>query len=1156
VRSKEQDIPDSQVRHLAETTFDRNVVVVAGAGTGKTTLLVNRLVHLLMREPHPVEITKLVALTFTNKAAAEMKLRLRDRLSVLLRAEAPSERSDPGVVTVADLRDRYGLSGEQIAARADAALREIDKAQIGTLHSFAAHLLRLYPLESGVDPNFRTDDDESRFQDHFAAQWDLWLDRELALHGPQEARWRRLLGARGLDSLREMAYALRSELIPLDELQRQAASGSLPPALRDWFAAKRDRASALLASRTQAKKLKADAMLDAAQALFALLLEHGVAGLTKLSVEQRQVLDKDVGKKTAGWSEADFAEAEGLIETAQQACAVDGALTADLLALLCPFVQEVRATFLAQGWVAFDGLLARARALLRGQPGIRERLKHEYQAVLVDEFQDTDPVQYEIILYLAERAGRTGGDWRAIELEPGKLFIVGDPKQSIYAFRRADIEAFERVVEKVAASGGITYALSTNFRSDERVLEVVNPLFDRLLIRQDHIQPANVPLIVRPNRRSRIGQPGVEVRVVKPGEDEEATSQSATRHEAEQLARWLKDELLANETLADASGRKATLKPGHIALLFRKLTQAQEYLDALRRHEIAYITDGEKHFYRRQEVIDLVNVLRAVENPHDAIALAGLLRSPLGGVTDRELVELRERGAFDYRRAERLRGWMSPSAGAVQALYARLAALHVSLPAVPLPEAVDRVFDSLPILELAAASLHGEQAVANLMKVRQVAVELAERPRLTFTAFVELMIARLDEQPEEAESALAEESLDAVRVLTIHKAKGLEFPVVVLPGFHHGTRRGREAPPVSHDWATGVFGINWGDRCNLGAVLVNEKVRLREEAERRRLFYVGMTRAKERLILSGGWPGPASRAKGTFLDLLKEAAAGGVGEEDVSTLHVGPVPLEQTIVTAGARAPKRRKAVPARLRTTKDWASVAERWKVRDQAWDALRAAAVQVTPTSLMKTKDQAGGRPPVRAVDGADRSRLVGTLAHRVLQRWEFTQPADLFRARIAAACRSGVPDGMEAARPAIETELQDLFRTFAASQAYQMLRRAEIIGREVPFIMPWEAASRETRNARRAKEEMSRGSTLVSRACTPCVMEGVIDVLYRLDGRVRLADYKTDRVEDSDLEARAAAYAPQAAVYRDAVAKSLKITDVGVDIVFVRNGRVVSL
>ncbi len=1135
--SEWQTVPDAAQRRLAETTIDRNVVVVAGAGTGKTTLLVNRLIHLIMREPQPVEVTRLVALTFTNKAATEMKLRLRHRLSGLLEAEV-SEAGDPGAVTAAELRERYGLSTAQIATRADAALRGLEKAQIGTLHSFAAHLLRLHPLESGVDPAFRTDDDESRFREHFAAQWDLWVDRELALNGPQEARWRRLLAVRGLESLREMAYALRSELIPLDELRRQAEGGPPAPALRDWLAAKRDRAAALLASRKQAKRLKADTMLEAAHEVFVLLAERGSEGLSDLAAGQRQELDRDVGRKTAGWSEADFAEAARLIQTAQAALAVEGTLTRDLLALLGPFAADVRKSFLSQGWVSFDGLLARARALLHGHPGIRERLKHEYQAILVDEFQDTDPVQYEIILYLAERAGRQGRDWRTIDLEPGKLFIVGDPKQSIYAFRRADIEAFERVVEKVAASGGITYALSTNFRSDERVLEVVNPLFDRLLVRQDHVQPANVPLIVRPNRPHRAGQPGVEVRVVKTEEEDEVTSSSATRHEAEQLARWIKDELLARETLADASGGRQGLRPGHIALLFRKLTQAQEYLDALRRHEIAYVTDGEKHFYRRQEVIDLVNVLRAVENPHDAIALAGLLRSPLGGVTDRELVDLRARGAFDYRQAARLSDWTGPHAEAVRLLYARLAGLHRVAPSVSLPEAMDRLFETFPVLELAAASLHGEQAVANLLKVRQMAVELAGRPHLTWSAFVDLMITRLDEQPVEAESALAEESLEAVRVLTIHKAKGLEFPVVILPGAHHGIGRGRELPPVSQDWASGVFGINWADHSSLGAVLVNEKARLREEAERRRLFYVGMTRAKERLILSGGWPSRPS--KGTFLDLLREAATGEIGETDVPTLHIGPVAVAQVVLTGDERAPRRRRQAPHKLQASGDWAAVAGKWTQRDRAWEAWRAAPIHLTPTGLAKSGERGSKESSARAGSDAARSRLVGTLAHRLLQHWDFAQPPDRLQERIGAACRIEPLSGSSEDMADIEAEVRELFATFTASGPYRDLCRAEILGREVPFVMPWPVPDTDQ-------------SSPVTRHC---LMEGVIDVIFRLDGHIRLADYKTDRVQDSELSGRAATYAGQAGIYREAVLRCLGLDMVGVDLIFLRNGTAVSV
>ncbi|MCP9460411.1 MAG: UvrD-helicase domain-containing protein, partial [Nitrospira sp.] len=394
--SREQVIPDAQVRRRAATTFDRNVVMVAGAGTGKTTLLVNRLVHLLMREPRPVAITRLVALTFTNKAATEMRIRLRERLARLESGE-DGEGEDPGAVTVEELHERYGLTSGEIAQRAKAALGDLEKAQIGTLHSFAAHLLRLYPLESGVDPDFRTDDDGGRFEEHFAARWAVWLDRELRPDNPQAARWRRVLTGHSLEQVRELAYALRSELIPLDELRRQVDDAAPAPALREWLAAKRDRAELLLRGHEPPKKpRKVETMLAAARAVFAILAECGPDGLAELDASHREELQGDLGNKPPkGWSEEEFSEAKQVIALAQQALSLNRPFMQDLLALLCPFVQDVRASFLREGWVSFDGLLAYARDLLRAHPGIRERLKQEYQAVLVDEFQDTDPVQYE-----------------------------------------------------------------------------------------------------------------------------------------------------------------------------------------------------------------------------------------------------------------------------------------------------------------------------------------------------------------------------------------------------------------------------------------------------------------------------------------------------------------------------------------------------------------------------------------------------------------------------------------------------------------------------------------------------------------------------------------------------------------------------------------
>jgi ATP-dependent helicase/nuclease subunit A len=215
---------DRDARQAAETTFDRNVVVVAGAGTGKTTLLVNRLVHLIMKEPHPVAVMEIVALTYTNKAATEMKVRLRERLTILAQSSPVADQTlDGGAVSIEELRSRYGISPDTIAARAAAGLQDLEKAQIGTVHSFAAHLLRLYPLESGVDPAFR-EDDGLRFDEHFQMAWDLWIDRELSREGTQHRLWRTLLESATMAQLRTLTNALCSDLVDVEALERQLES--------------------------------------------------------------------------------------------------------------------------------------------------------------------------------------------------------------------------------------------------------------------------------------------------------------------------------------------------------------------------------------------------------------------------------------------------------------------------------------------------------------------------------------------------------------------------------------------------------------------------------------------------------------------------------------------------------------------------------------------------------------------------------------------------------------------------------------------------------------------------------------------------------------------------------------------------------------------
>ncbi len=1109
----------------AATTFDRNVVVIAGAGTGKTTLLVNRLLYLLMRRADPIDLSQIVALTFTNKAATEMKLRLRERLRAFVTAEGcDSPAKGSGAVSFADLRMRYGWTTDEIMVRAGAALRDIEKAQIGTLHSFAAHLLRLYPIEAGVAPNCRTDEDGSRFDEHFAGEWDLWLDRELGPAGGDHERWRTLLRHFSLGDLRELAYSLHSDLIDLNGLIEQVNETTLSPGLRKWFDSRQSHAADLLASHDRPKRRKIEQMLAAVVELCERLLSQGLNGLRDIPLETRELLAKHLGSTPAGWTDAEVTDVEILQRIAMQLLKVDQELLQQILALLSPFVRAVRKSFLDSGWLTFDGLLDKARALFRDHPAIREQLKQDYRALLVDEFQDTDPVQYEIVLYLAEQLNTQASSWREAEFEPGKLFIVGDPKQSIYAFRRADIEAFDHVVDRLERSNALRCELATNFRSHAQVLELVNGVFNALLVAQPAIQPPNVPLIVQPNRSSSFRNPGVELRLVAAEEDDDLNSAAATRVEAEHIALLIGRLLGSAGAGPAATGPDTMLRPGHIALLFRKLTQAEHYLEALRRHHIGYIIDGEKHFYRRQEVIDLVNILRCVENPHDHIALLGLLRSAGGGVPDSALGALQELNALDYRRIDRLAAWPSPHAEAVRRLYVVLSRLHEQAPRCPLPEAVSLVFQQLPVLELAAASLHGEQAVANLCKVRQMAADLADRPALTLTGFVELMLTRLGEQPEEAESPLAEDTLDAVRVLTIHKAKGLEFPLVILAGLHHGegTGRGPARPLIWHDWSTGVQGLDLGDHSSLGAVFVAEKARTREQAERSRLLYVGMTRARECLVLSGAVP--RRRARGALIELLEKATGAKLGRPDQPDIPIGSVGLRQTILQSEDRPPSRFRARPMVLEAGVTEEALTARWAQRDQQWRARLAVPLLVSPTDFHSEPAQVMG-PVSDQARHPGLGQAVGTMAHRLLQYWEFNADAPAQLALINRQSLAFDEEDDEATQEVIAEDLRDLMRTFVQSPVYERLRRATVIGREVPFLMPWN----------------ERGQ----------IMEGAIDLLYRLNGKLWIADYKTDRIPLDQVGKRAETYREQAAIYQTAVTQSLGMPVAGFEFIFLRHG-----
>ncbi|MGH7887922.1 MAG: UvrD-helicase domain-containing protein, partial [Candidatus Binatia bacterium] len=506
------------------------------------------------------------------------------------------------------------------------------------------------------------------------------------------------------------------------------------------------------------------------------------------SREARDLLaSKSSSRALKGWSEDDLAEAQELVRAAKGLSQVDAQLTQLLWQRLSPFAENFREHFVRQGFCSFDGLLIRARDLLRDHARVRQELKQRYRTILIDEFQDTDPVQYEILLYLAELAGEAAKDWRQVKLTPGKIFVVGDPKQSIYAFRRADIEAYLEVVEKIIkAQDGVECRLTTNFRSDGAILDVVNGTFESLIRAQEGVQPPYIAIHPAPGRKSAAASHLAKVAVRKiVAPEDELNAEKARRLEGESLARWLKEEILDREVIQNSQGEAVPVQPKDVAILFRKLTDIHDYLEPLRRQNIRYVVEGERHFYAAKEIIDAVNLLRAIENPHDRLALVGVLRSPLGGISDREIYQLHSEKLLDYRGAERLRG--KAFAPALAELYLKLAALHDEIRLMPVGAAVTHVFASLPVKLLAACSFNGEQAVANLEKLGQQAELLGREGLTTLKAAIHQLQRRILDVKEEGESVLAEENLDAVRIMSIHKSKGLEFPVVILAGCQTGT---------------------------------------------------------------------------------------------------------------------------------------------------------------------------------------------------------------------------------------------------------------------------------------------------------------------------------------------------------------------------------
>lgn len=811
-----------------------NFCVSAGAGAGKTSCLVQTYLGLLAGAPGraPLAPENIVAITFTDKAAQEMRLRV-----------------------VREVAQRAGQGGALGEVDWAGLLPRVEWAPISTIHSFCAALLREFGTLLGLDPEFavlEAREFASLRQEVIAES----LRARLQGRDPLLARLLQGLGLGGRGSLPEMLARLQAEL---------ATQGL--------------RAGQALQSTAQAHQeaLAAGAGLLAELGRVLALLEAGRAGgqfgakaayldkikeiseywrLSHKSLEENGLdlpLLERLGALLGGqWGKAKELKDQALALqqelTGLAALPAAAAYGHDLLTLAQEVEASLEAELRRRAALSFDHLLLLALELLRGHPAVLAELRHRIRALMVDEFQDVNPVQGQMVYLLAGLAAPTG---EAPPADGPLVLLVGDRKQSIYAFRGADVSVFSQALRRFQDGAGQVAFLGENFRSRPELIAFFNRLFPQVFGQADHQAPAPEVYVdfgfgdEQVGGRAQAGDgPAVEVLDCR-GQGGEQTSLALWRQiEARALANHLR-------VLRDQGWQG-----GDVAILFRRLTQVEVYERALSAAGLDYYTVGGRGFYQCQEVGDLLLALQTLLDPADGLALAGFLRSPLVGLSDESLLALgfTETGqarplAEALAQVVDLPAWLGPEQQArwqgARGWLARLRPLARRYTPAELLECLVEASDLVPVW---LGTSGGEQKAANLRKL----IESARDPGLA-GAGVEEFLRRLrdlvQEPPEDAQAPLMGEEAPVIRLMSIHQAKGLEFPVVALADLAFRPRHG--APLLGPGGVLGLKGPDpAGGRARptpLSARLLARQ-RAVEEAEAARLFYVALTRARERLI--------------------------------------------------------------------------------------------------------------------------------------------------------------------------------------------------------------------------------------------------------------------------------------------------------------------
>ncbi len=1087
-------------QQAAAERLDTHLAVTAGAGSGKTRTLVGRYLHFVEQG---VPLRSLIAITFTEKAAREMRSRIRQEIEEWI------------------VKRGWGV-GEQESGGEDlwqTAFIELDAARIGTIHSLCADLLRLHPAEAGVDPRFTV------LEEGRATMLQAGAIGTALAWAATDAEVARLFAVFKENELRRILNALL--------LQRLDASPALPrpDSLARWEAGLR---------RWLDERLRAPAWTESTAALSEY---HSLKDDDKLEIARRAAL--------AHWNEAQRAlvasewnaslaalrEQRGVISTAGQAKnwdpvaleavreamktlrdEYDEALkpvlkdevswdldcqAAALLPALRRLFEHVLSDYqaLKDQFFAldFDDLEALAVRLLTGDSPLpfahfangRGAGGEGVRAILVDEFQDTNDRQRQIVYALAglnfplSPEDSPAGEILGVK---ANLFIVGDAKQSIYRFRGADVTVFRRIQDDIARMGGEVIDLDLTFRAHAQLLGTVEKLLNPLMgTTDDPERPHLVPFAPlnahRSQPRQGVGEPFVEFHIGLGDAD------MGRRAAALALAARLQ-ELRAREGFAWED----------IALLFRASTAFPIYEDALEAAGIPFVTVAGKGFYDRPEIRDLLNALTAIADPTDDLALAGLLRSPAFGLTDADLYHLRfPDGGYTPRPLfQSLRE--APNSQYSQ-IAKTISHFHTLSGRLPVAELLKHFLDLTHYRAILKAASGAGRLSRNVDKL----LADAHRSRLVSAGdFLEYVQALRDVGAREGEAPAdpsAGSGGGAVQLMTVHKSKGLEFPLVVIADAaydHHGSASdGMRLDPALGLLLKVTAGKTRPVAWQLGALAEED----REAAEDLRLLYVAATRAKEKLIINGHTK--ASTSKSDPGRLLLSGWLKQLG----SVISLDSIRLSSDSLEA-----------PVALELPSSWTNTVavELHPLRaDRPGVELSSAASEsaavpgplVAPLAVeqLAPAEAVGGRDRVWRVIAAGRDApawVVGKLVHEALRRWTFT---DLEARLRPVALKVGLTG--EAAIHEALGEAARLLERFRAHPLFAEIDAALERHHEVPYVLGDDA--------------------------------GVIDLLYRTPGGWAIADFKTDELHDeSQLEAVLPKYRTQLERYVEAVTGQLNL------------------